>query len=259
MRKTQWALGSPLCKGGFQYEDSPVSEPQISVVLIEDDKEIRRFVRSVLGTSGFQVWEAETAERGLVEAATRQPELVILDLGLPDRDGLDVIRDLRTWTAIPILILSARDEETQKVAALDAGADDYLTKPFGVPELLARMRALLRRATQLQGDTGNALVEFGNLRIDLAHRTVTRGGEAVHLTPIEYRMLTVLLTHAGRVLTHRQLLKEVWGPGHVERIHYLRVFMAGLRRKLEDEPARPKHLLTVSGVGYRLEIETLTQ
>lgn len=231
-----------------------MSEPAVNVVLIEDDKEIRRFVRSVLGSSGFQVWEAETAERGLVEAATRQPELVILDLGLPDRDGLEVIRDLRAWTAIPILILSARSEEAQKVSALDAGADDYLTKPFGVPELLARMRALLRRVIRVE-DGGKTLLEFGNLRIDLAHRTVTRDGEAVHLTPIEYRMLTMLLTHSGRVLTHRQLLKEVWGPSHVERTHYLRVFMAGLRRKLEDEPARPKHLLTVSGVGYRLDTE----
>ena len=237
-----------------------MSEPNINVVLIEDDKEIRRFVRSVLATSGFHVWEAETAERGLIEAATRQPELVILDLGLPDRDGLEVIRDLRTWTAIPILILSARGEEAQKVAALDAGADDYLSKPFGVPELLARMRALLRRAMLLRNPegAGKSLVEFGNLRVDLAHRTVTRGGEAVHLTPIEYRMLTVLLTNTGRVLTHQQLLKEVWGPSHVERTHYLRVFMAGLRRKLEAEPARPKHLLTVSGVGYRLDIEGST-
>ncbi len=229
-----------------------MSEPVVNVVLIEDDKEIRRFVHSALGTSGFQVWPAENAERGLIEAATRQPELIILDLGLPDRDGLDVIRDLRAWTAMPILILSARGEETQKVAALDAGADDYLTKPFGVPELLARMRALLRRT--IQKEDGKVLVEFGDLRIDLVHRAVTRAGEAVHLTPIEYRMLTVLIAHAGRVLTHRQLLKEVWGPSHVDRIHYLRVFMAGLRRKLEAEPARPKHLLTVSGVGYRLEI-----
>ena len=230
-----------------------MSEPVVNLVLIEDDKEIRRFLHSALGASGFQVWPAETAERGLIEAATRQPELIILDLGLPDRDGLDVIRDLRAWTPIPILILSARGEEAQKVAALDAGADDYLTKPFGVPELLARLRALLRRVVRIE-DGGKALVEFGNLRIDLVHRTVTRADQAVHLTPIEYRMLTVLLTHAGRVLTHRQLLKEVWGPSHVDRIHYQRVFMAGLRRKLEDEPARPQHLLTVSGVGYRLEI-----
>ena len=230
-----------------------MSKPVVNLVLIEDDKEIRRFLHSALGASGFQVWPAETAQRGLIEAATRQPELIILDLGLPDRDGLDVIRDLRAWTPIPILILSARGEEAQKVAALDAGADDYLTKPFGVPELLARLRALLRRVVRID-DSGKALVEFGNLRIDLVHRTVTRAGQAVHLTPLEYRMLTVLLTHAGRVLTHRQLLKEVWGPSHVDRIHYLRVFMAGLRRKLEDEPARPQHLLTVSGVGYRLEI-----
>lgn len=230
-----------------------MSEAAINLVLIEDDKEIRRFVQSALGASGFHVWPAENAERGLIEAATRQPELIILDLGLPDRDGLDVIRDLRAWTAMPILILSARGEETQKVAALDAGADDYLTKPFGVPELIARLRALLRRVVHLE-DSGKSLIEFGDLRIDLAHRSVSRAGEVVHLTPIEYRMLTVLITHAGRVLTHRQLLKEVWGPSHVDRIHYLRVFMAGLRRKLEAEPARPQFLLTVSGVGYRLEI-----
>jgi len=230
-----------------------MSESVVKVVLIEDDREIRRFVHSALGASGFQVWQAESAERGLIEAATRQPELIILDLGLPDRDGLDVIRDLRAWTSIPILILSARGEEAQKVAALDAGADDYVTKPFGVPELLARLRALLRRVVRIE-DGGKALVEFGDLRIDLVQRTVTRAGQAVHLTPIQYRMLTVLLTHPGRVLTHRQLLKEVWGPSHLDRVHYLRVFMAGLRRKLEDEPARPQHLLTVSGVGYRLEI-----
>jgi two-component system KDP operon response regulator KdpE len=231
-----------------------MSEVSTKLVLIEDDKEIRRFVQSALGASGFQVWPAENAERGLIEAATRQPELIILDLGLPDRDGLDVIRDLRAWTAMPILILSARGEEAQKVAALDAGADDYLTKPFGVPELIARIRALLRRVVHLK-DGGKTLIEFGDLRIDLAHRTVSRAGEVVHLAPTECRMLTVLLTHAGRVLTRRQLLKEVWGPSHVDRIHYLRVFMAGLRRKLEAEPARPKHLLTVSGVGYRLALE----
>jgi two-component system, OmpR family, KDP operon response regulator KdpE len=228
-----------------------VSEVPPSVVLIEDDKEIRRFVRAALSASGFQVWEAETAARGLVEAGTRQPDLIILDLGLPDRDGLEVIRDLRSWTGMPLLILSARSEEEQKVLALDAGADDYLTKPFGVPELLARLRALLRRTVR-DGESGASLVEFGNLRVDLTLRAVTRDGQAVHLTPTEYRMLTVLLAHAGRVLTHRQLLQEVWGPAHVERSNYLRVFMAGLRRKLEDDPARPKYLLTESGVGYRL-------
>jgi len=223
----------------------------MTIVVIEDDEAIRRFLRSALSASGFQVCEAENAERGLLEAGTRQPDLIVLDLGLPDRDGVEVIRDLRNWTGVPILILSARSEEAQKVFALDAGADDYLTKPFGVPELLARIRALLRRKVR-DDESGKSLVEFGNLRIDLAQRCVTRDGTVVHLTPTEYRMLTVLLAHTGRVLTHRQLLREVWGPAHVERSNYLRVFMAGLRRKLEDDPARPRYLLTESGVGYRL-------
>lgn len=228
-----------------------MSEALPQAVLIEDDREIRRFVRVSLQAAGFLVFEAETGERGLIEAATRQPDLVVLDLGLPDRDGLDIIRDLRAWSGVPILILSARSQETQKVAALDAGADDYLTKPFGVPELLARIRALLRRAIR-DDDSGRTPIELGSLCIDLTRRVVTRGGQIVHLTPTEYRMLTVLLAHAGRVLTHRQLLKDVWGPSHADRTHYLRVFMAGLRRKLEEDPARPKHLLTETGVGYRL-------
>lgn len=228
-----------------------MSELSLTAVLIEDDREIRRFVRTALNAMDFQVFEAEDGGRGLIEAGTRQPDLIVLDLGLPDRDGVDVVRDLRTWTGIPILILSARSDETQKVTALDAGADDYLTKPFGIPELQARVRALLRRSVRDE-DSGKTTVEFGDLRIDFVQRSVTRAGVPVHLTPTEYRMLTTLVTHAGRVLTHRQLLKEVWGPAHVERTHYLRVFMAGLRRKLEADPARPQHLLTESGVGYRL-------
>lgn len=219
------------------------------VVVIEDEPQIRRFLRAALEAEGCAVSEAGTAERGLIEAGTRKPDLVVLDLGLPDRDGVDVVRDIRGWSAVPILILSARTEENDKVAALDAGADDYLTKPFGVAELQARVRALLRRAMRPSHDP---IIRFGEVEVDLARRVVTRGGVALHLTPIEYRLLTQMIANAGRVLTHRQLLREVWGPGHAEDSHYLRVYMTGLRRKLEANPTMPSHLLTESGVGYRL-------
>ena len=228
-------------------EDLRAASP--TVVVIEDEPQIRRFVRTALEAEGCHVVEAGEGERGLVEAGTRKPDLVILDLGLPDRDGVDVVRDLRNWSAVPILILSARSDETDKVAALDAGADDYLTKPFGVAELLARVRALLRR-TRLAGGEG-PLVTFGEVTVDLARRQVHRGGAEVHLTPIEYRLLALLIANAGRVLTHRQLLREVWGPSHAEDTHYLRVYMTGLRRKLEAAPALPRHIRTESGVGYR--------
>ncbi|MBI3430973.1 MAG: two-component system response regulator KdpE [Hydrogenophilales bacterium] len=225
-----------------------------TVVVVEDEPQIRRFVRTGLEAEGCHVVEAGTGERGLVETGTRKPDLVILDLGLPDRDGVDVVRDLRSWSTVPILILSARVDETDKVAALDAGADDYLTKPFGVAELLARVRALMRR-TRMAGGEG-PLIAFGEITVDLARRQVIRDGSEVHLTPIEYRLLALLIANAGRVLTHRQLLREVWGPSHAEDTHYLRVYMTGLRRKLEMNPAQPRHIRTESGVGYRFVLDT---
>jgi two-component system KDP operon response regulator KdpE len=221
-----------------------------TVVLVEDEPQIRRFVRGALESEGCQVFEAETLKKGLVEAGTRKPDLVVLDLGLPDGDGIDFIRDLRGWSGVPVVVLSARTDECDKVAALDAGADDYLTKPFGVGELLARVRAALRRASR-RGEEGETVVTFGDVRVDLVNRLVTRGGEAVHLTPIEYRLLTFVTTQPGKLLTHRQILREVWGPSHVESSHYLRIFMGRLRHKLETDPTQPRYLITETGVGYR--------
>jgi two-component system KDP operon response regulator KdpE len=228
-----------------------MSEPTVTIVLIEDEKQIRRFVRASLESHGMSVFDAETGQQGLIEAATRKPDLVIVDLGLPDTDGLDVIRELRGWTDLPVIVLSARSQEAEKVAALDAGADDYLTKPFGVSELLARIRAHLRRRNGA-GSADSPPVRFGDIAIDLVARQVMRGGELVHLTPLEYRLLTELVRHAGRVLTHRQLLRDVWGPSHVESSHYLRIYMGHLRQKLERDPAQPEHIVTETGVGYRL-------
>ena len=226
-----------------------MTEPTIGIVVVEDEANIRRFVKLALESEGFQVFEADSVKRGLIEAGTRRPDLVVLDLGLPDGDGIDFIRDLRAWSEIPVLVLSARTTEIDKVAALDAGADDYLTKPFGAAELLARVRAHLRRRSRTTG--GTALAEFGSIRVDLARRTVERDGAPLHLTPIEYRLLSYLIANPDCVLTHRQLLKNVWGPGHVEDSHYVRVYMGNLRKKIEDDPARPKHLRTEAGVGYR--------
>jgi two-component system KDP operon response regulator KdpE len=228
-----------------------MTELTITVVLIEDEKQIRRFVRTSLEAVGMVVHDAETGKQGLIEAATRKPDLVIVDLGLPDTDGLDVIRDLRGWTDMPVIVLSARTREDEKVAALDAGADDYLTKPFGVSELLARIRAHLRRRNH-GGESESPLVRFGEVEVDLGLRRVSRAGVPVHLTPIEYRLLAALVRHSGRVLTHRQLLRDVWGPSHVESSHYLRIYMAHLRQKLERDPAQPEHIVTETGVGYRL-------
>lgn len=222
------------------------------VLIVEDDPVIRRFVRSALESEGCEVFEADTVARGLIEAGTRQPAVVILDLGLPDRDGRELIRDLRNWSQVPVIVLSARTQEEEKVEALDAGADDYLIKPFGVPELLARVRAQLRRHASL-GKDAQAQFGFGEIVVDMLERRVTRAGEDVHLTPIEYRLLLALIRGHGRVLTHRQLMMDAWGPGYAERTHYLRIYMKQLREKLEHNPAQPEFLLTETGVGYRLQ------
>jgi two-component system KDP operon response regulator KdpE len=224
------------------------SAPQ--VLVIEDDREIRRFIRAALESEGYRVCEAETVARGVIDAGTRKPDVAILDLGLPDADGVEFIRAVRAFSALPILVLSARTEEAAKIAALDAGADDYLTKPFGVGELTARLRAMLRRGVRASGNE-SPVVTFGDVVVDLANRSVTRDAAPVHLTPVEFRLLAQLVAHPGKVLTHRVLLREVWGPSHVEHSHYLRIYMAHLRRKLEPDPARPRHLLTETGVGYR--------
>ncbi len=225
------------------------------VVVIEDEPQIRRFLRPTLAGQGYHVVEAATGEDGITQAATRQPDLVILDLGLPDTDGLEVIRRLREWTAVPIIILSARGQEQDKIAALDAGADDYVAKPFAVGELLARMRVALRHGARSTSDATDSIFTVGNVRVDLARRRVFVADAEVRLTRTEYRLLTTLIRHAGKVLTHRQLLREVWGPSYAEQTHYLRVYMAQLRHKLEADPARPRFFLTDPGVGYRLVTE----
>jgi len=220
------------------------------VIVVEDEATIRRFIKLALEAEQLEVYEAESVARGLIEVGTRQPDLVVLDLGLPDGDGIELIRDLRTWSEIPIIVLSARIAEADKVAALDAGADDYLSKPFGAAELLARVRANLRRSSRA-GSTGLSVFEFGSVRIDLGKRVVEKGGQPIHLTPIEFRLLAYLIANPDSVLTHRQLLKAVWGPSHAEDSHYVRVYMGHLRKKVEDDPTRPKYILTESGVGYR--------
>ena len=220
------------------------------VIVVEDEAKIRRFIKLALEAEALEVHEADSVMRGLIEVGTRQPDLVVLDLGLPDGDGIDLIRDLRTWSDIPIIVLSARTAEADKVAALDAGADDYLIKPFGAAELLARVRAHLRRRFRA-GATGMTVFEFGNVRVDLGKHLVEKDGAPIHLTPIEFRLLAYLIANPDSVLTHRQLLKAVWGPSHSEDSHYVRVYMGHVRKKIEDDPTRPRFILTESGVGYR--------
>jgi two-component system KDP operon response regulator KdpE len=227
-----------------------VSETASRLLIVEDEEQLRRFVRTVLEGEGLEVFEADGVKRGLIEAGTRRPDLVVLDLGLPDGDGVDFIREFRGWSDVPIVVLSARTAEQDKVAALDAGADDFLVKPFGTAELLARVRAQLRRRAR-PASTNNALVSFGDVSVDLGRRVVERSGRDLHLTPIEYRLLTHLIAHPDCVLTHRQLLHAVWGPTHAQDTHYVRVFMVQPRRKLEADPSMPRHLLTETGVGYR--------
>ncbi|WP_435609164.1 response regulator [Pseudomonas knackmussii] len=227
-----------------------MNELPARILVVEDDATIRRVVRMALEAEALEVYEAEGLQRGLLEAGSRAPDLIILDLGLPDGDGIELIRDLRTWSEVSIIVLSARDSEASKISALDSGADDYLAKPFGTGELLARVRSQLRRRHPHDTEAG-AQVTFGGVRIDLNRRSVERHGEPLHLTRLEYRLLVHLCTHPDRVLTHLHLLRAVWGPSHTEDTHYLRVFMANLRKKIEEDPARPRHLLTEVGVGYR--------
>ena len=227
-----------------------MSEPRATVLVIEDEPEIRRFLRSVLGAEGYRVVEADSGARGVAEAGAHKPDLAIVDLGLPDLDGIEVIRRIRAWSPMPIVVLSARVREQAKVEALDAGADDYVTKPFGVGELLARLRVALRHAARRGSGTAN--LRLGDAEIDFERRRVTRAGHEVRLTQLEFRLLACLAQHLGLVVTHRQLLREVWGPSHVEHTHYLRIYMKQLRDKLEADPVQPKYLLTDTGVGYRL-------
>ena len=226
------------------------------ILIVEDEPQIRHFLRTTLTAEGYRVIEAENGERGALEAATHKPDLVMVDLGLPDLDGVEVVKRIRAWSALPILILSARSAEADKVAALDAGADDYVTKPFGVGELSARLRVALRHAAHGVAPGAGGILRFGNIEVDLERRLVRTDGSEVHLTPIEFRLLGCLARHGGMVLTHRHLLREVWGPSYVEQSHYLRIYMKQLRHKLEPDPARPRFLLTETGVGYRLAGES---
>jgi len=232
-----------------------VTEARPVVLIVDDEPQMRKFVRITLAANGYATIEASTAAEGIEQAAAHTPDLVLLDLGLPDADGSEVIRRIREWSTVPILIISARGKEESKVLALDQGADDYVTKPFGAAELMARIRVALRHAARIAG-APESVVEIGKgIRVDLLRRVVEVQGQPVHLTPIEYKLLTLLVKHAGMVLTHKQLLEQVWGPGHAHQMQYLRVYMTQLRHKLEEEPARPKYFVTEPGVGYRLRLE----
>jgi two-component system KDP operon response regulator KdpE len=227
--------------------------PGPTILIVEDEPEIRQFLRAAFGVEGYRVVESATGRRGAIDAGTHKPDLALVDLGLPDFDGVEVIRRIRQWSPMPIIVLSARAQERSKIEALDAGADDYVTKPFGIGELLARVRAALRHA--VRAGSGTSLLRFGNAVVDLEKRAATRGDQEVHLTPIEFRLLATLAKHLGMVVTHRQLLTEVWGPTHDRDTHYLRIYMKQLRDKLEIDPIRPLHLLTETGIGYRLTID----
>jgi two-component system KDP operon response regulator KdpE len=232
-----------------------VERPAPVILLIEDEPQMRRFLRAALGGHDYRLVEAATAKEGLAHAAGRNPDVILLDLGLPDTDGLEVTRQLREWTRTPIIVLSARGREQDKVAALDLGADDYLTKPFGVEELLARIRVALRHASLGPGDVPAPVFEVGELKVDLAQRQVFRAGQEIHLTPTEYKLLVALVRHAGKLLTHRQLLQEVWGSNFITQTHYLRIYVMQLRQKIEPDPTRPRLLLTEPGVGYRFKTD----
>jgi len=232
-----------------------VPEEKELILLIEDEPQMRRFLRITLQSQGYRLVEAATAQEGLMQATTRNPDVVLLDLGLPDLDGLEVTKRLREWTQTPVIVISAREQELDKVKALDAGADDYLTKPFNAGELLARIRVALRHASRRNSDQQEPIFVLQNLRVDLSQRQIFVNDEEVHLTPIEYKLLTVLIRHAGKVITHSQLLKEVWGPAHVNEVQYLRVYMTQLRHKLEVDPARPRLLMNEPGIGYRLKYD----
>ena len=224
------------------------------ILIVEDEPQMLRFLRASLGAHGYRLVESTTAQDGLAQAAARTPDVILLDLGLPDADGIEVTARLREWSRIPVIVISARGQDEDKIRALDAGADDYLTKPFSVGELLARIRVALRHSAAVAGDREEPAFSTGELRADLVKRQVFVRGEEVHLTPTEYKLLSVLVRYAGRVVTHRQLLKEVWGPSYVEHTEYLRVFMGQLRHKLESDPARPRYLVNEPGVGYRLKV-----
>ena len=232
-----------------------MERPAPLIVLIEDEPQMRRFLRAALGSHDYRLVEAATAKEGLAHAASRNPDVILLDLGLPDSDGLEVTRQLREWSSVPIIVLSARGREQDKVAALDLGADDYLTKPFGVEELLARIRVALRHAALAPGGQPNPVFEIGDLKIDLTQRQVLRGTEELHLTPTEYKLLVSLVRHAGKLMTHRQLLQEVWGANFINQTHYLRIYIMQLRQKIEQNPTRPRLLVTEPGVGYRLRVD----